>query len=359
MTFANHNVDNDITLVSNIDQTAATDHITISATESATVSFTLLTPDRDDPLDYTLTEIVLDVKTASPTLDVTISVSSFDTAANAVSVDFVFSGPVANTGRQVFTIDDPHLLHAHLESANVGSRMYVMTITGSGDGTVAIGATASSGQDIGGLAEWGIADPPTNTTVPRFSLQGHGYANPFITHAEIISEPEDGMSYKAGEQIAVLFVFNDFLSGTFPATADLWFGTGAAQRREASLVGQYAQSFYHHAVYAYTVQSGDQDTDGILLGENPLGRNADFALALEPSEFEVAAHVPVDLTLSATQLGAEQLVDGSQERTCVDVACIQLTVETGVGVDSDTFGLLSALQWSSVRIPRRTFQADF
>ena len=39
MTFANHNVDNDITLVSNIDQTAATDHITISATQSATVSF--------------------------------------------------------------------------------------------------------------------------------------------------------------------------------------------------------------------------------------------------------------------------------------------------------------------------------
>ena len=332
MTFANHNVDNDITLVSNIDQTAATDHITISATESATVSFTLLTPDRDDPKDYTLTEIVLDVKTASPTLDVTISVSSFDSRTNALSVDFVFSGPVANTGRQVFTIDDPHLLHAHLESIRRDGRMYVMTITGSGAGTVEIGATASGGQDIGGLAEWGIADPPTNTTVPRFSLQGHGYANPFIAHAEIISAPEDGMSYKAGERIEVLFIFNDFLSGTFPATADLWFGTGAAQRREANLVAQYPQNLYHHAVYAYTVQSGDADTDGILLGENPLGRNADFALALEPPAFGVAPYVPVDLTLSSTQLGAGQLVDGSQERACVEVACIELTV--GVQVDS-------------------------
>ena len=339
MTFANHNVDNDITLVSNIDQTAATDHITISATESATVPFSLLTPDVDDPLDYTLTEIVLDVKTASPTLDVTINVSSTATDLGS-QFDYVFSGSVANTGRQVFTIDDPYQLHARLKSVNLGSYTYVMTITGSGAGTVAIGATASSGQDTGSLAGWAIADPdpPTNTTVPRFSLQGHGHANPSITHAEIISEPEDGMSYKAGEQIAVLFVFNNFLSGTFPATADLWFGTGAAQRREASLVGQYAQGFFHHAVYAYTVQIGDQDTDGILLGENPLGRNADFALALEPSPFGVAPHVPADLTLSATQLGAGQLVDGSQERTCVDIACIQLTVESVVETNSHNSG---------------------
>ena len=187
MTFANHNVDNDVTLLSNIGQTAATDHITISATESATVSFTLLTPDVDDPEDYTLTEIVLDVKTVSPTLDVTINVTT--TSDIESKFDYVFSGSVANTGRQVFTIDDPHQLHAHLRSISRDGRMYVMTITGSGAGTVEIGATASSGQDIGGLAEWGIADPPTNTTIPRFSLQGHGYANPSITHAEIISEP--------------------------------------------------------------------------------------------------------------------------------------------------------------------------
>ena len=331
MTFANHNVDNDITLVSNIDQTAATDHITISATESATVTFTAL--DSDAGTTYTLKEIALDVQTASPTLDVTITVLGIGAQA-----DYVFSGSVANTGRQVFTINQAFIRHARLVSATLAGHTYEVTITGSGEGTVEIGATASSGQDTGGMARWTIADPPTNTTIPRFSLQGHEHANPFITHTEIISEPEDGMSYKAGEQIAVLFIFNKFLSGTFPATADLWFGTGAAQRREASLVAEYAQGLFHHAVYAYTVQSGDQDTDGILLGENPLGRNADFALALRPPIFGVVPHVPVDLTLSATQLGAGQLVDGSQERTCVDVACIQLTVERGVGRESDSLG---------------------
>ena len=330
MTFADHNVDNDITLVSNIGQTGATDNITISATQSATVSFGAL--ESDASTSYTLKEIALDVQSASPTLDVTITVIGV-----GAPTDYVFSGSVANTGRQVFTIDDPHQLYATLKSTILNSSTYEVTITGSGAGTVEIGATASSGQDTGWVALWTIADPPTNTTVPRFSLEGHEHVNPFITHTEVISEPEDGMSYKAGEQIAVLFVFNDFLSGTFPATADLWFGTGAVQRREASLVAEYPQGIYHHAVYAYTVESGDQDTDGILLGENPLGRNADFALAEEPPLLGVAAYVPVDLTLSATQLGAGQLVDGSQERTCVEVACIELTVEVEVGSDDHRY----------------------
>ena len=338
MTFANHNVDNDITLLSNIDQTAATDNITISATQSATVSFTAIETADSIVFVYNLKEIVLDVKIASPTLDVTINVSSTEITDKTGRTDYVFSGPVANTGRQVFTIDDPHKLHARLDSGDLGSYTYEVTIAGSGDGTVEIGATASSGQDTGGLAEWTIADPPTNTTIPRFSLQGHEHANPFITHAEIISEPEDGMSYKAGERIEVLFVFSRQLVGTFPATADLWFGTGTAQRRGASLVAEYPLGLYHNAVYAYTVESGDQDTDGILLGENPLGRNADFALALAPPTFGVGAYVPVDLTLSATQLGAGQLVDGSQERACVDIACIELTVESGVGRESSASG---------------------
>ena len=346
MTFANHNVDNDITLVSNIGQTGATDHITISATQSATVSFTAGEVAGSTVFDYNLKEIVLDVKTASPTLDVTINVTTTSTILGS-DYDYVFSGSVANAGRQVFVIDDPYRLHAHLSSSVVNTYTYMITITGSGDGTVEIGATASSGQDTGGVARWTIADPPTNATVPRFSLQGHEHANPFIIHAEIISEPEDGMSYKAGERIEVLFAFIGILSGTFPATADLWFGIGAEQRREASLVSQYPQSSRHIAVYAYTVESGDADTDGILLGENPLGRNADFALALAPPLFGVAPYVPVDLTLSATQLGAGQLVDGSQERACVEVACIELTVEVGV----DDSARYSGFERRSVDIP--------
>ena len=238
MTFANHNVDNDITLVSNIDQTAATDHITISATQSATVSFvasesrmvapSILTHSRRSPLMFRPRRPPWTSPSLCPGIE--------------ALTDYVFSGPVATTGRQVFTIDQTYIRHAELKAALPPGFTYEVTITGSGSGTVEIGATASSGQDTGGLAGWTIADPPTNETVPRLSLRGHEHANPFITHAEIVSAPEDGTSYRAGEQIAVLFVFSDHLSGTFPATADLWLGTGAAQRREASLVAQYPQS---------------------------------------------------------------------------------------------------------------------
>ena len=154
MTFADHNVDNDITLVSNIGQTGATDNITISATQSATVSFAALESDVSASV-YTLKEIALDVQTASPTLDVTITV-----LGDGAQTDYVFSGSVANTGRQAFTINQAYLRHALLESGSLVGFPYEVTITGSGDGTVEIGATASSGQDTGGVARWTIADPP-------------------------------------------------------------------------------------------------------------------------------------------------------------------------------------------------------
>ena len=70
-TFATHKVDTEVTLVSNIGQADATDTITISATESAEATFRV--PRTDNGFD--LTGIMLDVKTASATLDVTINVS--------------------------------------------------------------------------------------------------------------------------------------------------------------------------------------------------------------------------------------------------------------------------------------------
>ena len=70
-TFATHKVDTVVTLVSNIGQADATETITISATESAEATFRV--PRTDNGFD--LTGIILDVKTASETLAVTINVS--------------------------------------------------------------------------------------------------------------------------------------------------------------------------------------------------------------------------------------------------------------------------------------------
>ena len=321
MTFASDKIDNDITLVSNIEQTDASTTITISATESATVSFSIPLTDRKQ----TLNEIVLDVKTASPTLDVTIQVFIQSSIVNDLFSTQLFSGSVASVGRQIFTPNDPHLSsHAKLRRYNAIST-FGITISGTGGGAVELGATASGGEDRG-LSNWRLANPSPSTTIPRLSLQGHEYANPFIFHAEIISAPEDGVSYKAGERIEALFIFSDYLQGTMPVVAELWLGTGAEYRRTASLVTHFPSSAGHNALYAYTVQDGDEDTDGILLGENPLGRNENGELTLE-----FQSQVPADLTLPALQLGAGQLVDGSQEQTCVEVTCFDVTVESDVG----------------------------
>ena len=318
MTFANHKVDTHVTLVSNIGQTDATETFTVSATESATASFTI---SRD--YKYTIKEIVLDVKTASDALAVTVTVSGNTPGGEDVlyGYEYVFSGSAATTGRQIFTLDDPYLQLAEIDGGSLFYPFtYEITISGTGSGTVEIGATASSRQDDGGLGRWGIADPSSGTAIPRFSLHGYRGVNPFIYHAEIISIPEDGTTYRAGERIEVIVVFSTSLQGPIPTEADIWLGTGAEHPRAASLVTEFHESI-HYILYAYTVQTGDRDTDGILLGENPLGRNANADLK------HLHSSTPVDLTYGAVQLGVDQLVDGSQARTCAEIFCAEVLTE--------------------------------
>ena len=330
-TFANHRVDTYIPLLSNIEQTDAPDTITVSETESATVSFTI--PARpfnfftEGSPDLTLRQIVLDVKTVSGTLDVAIQVTR--DISNDPSLDptnrrenYRFSGPVSATGKQVFTLDDPYQRLADLIVSGDRAAEYTITINGTGGGSVEIGATTVGGEDTGGVTGLAIADPPSGETVPRFSLHGHDGVIPFIYHAEIISNPADGAAYKAGERIEASIVFSNRIEGRFPQEAELWLGTaGAEQSRTAGLVAEFRSAF-HQAVYAYTVQIGDTDTDGIRLGENPLGRNADFDATRERE-----SAVPADLTLPTIQLGTGQHVDGSQERTCDEIGCVQFRTE--------------------------------
>ena len=335
-TFANHKVDTYIPLVSNIEQTDAPDTVTVSETESAAVSFTI--PARPSNFlteasrDLTLRQIVLDVKTASSTLDVAIQVTSEYLTDPLVAArapfsrtNYRFSGPVSATGKQVFTLDDPYQRLADLIVSRTEVAEYTITINGTGSGSVEIGATTADGEDAGGVSGMGVADPVSGGTVPRFSLHGHDGVIPFIYHAEIISNPADAAAYKAGERIEAMIVFsNDIEESRFPQEAELWLGTaGTEQSRTAGLVAEFQSGLtFHQAVYAYTVQSGDTDTDGIRLGENPLGRNADFDVTLKNN-----SAAPADLTLPTIQLGTGQHVNGSQERTCEEIGCVKFRTE--------------------------------
>ena len=74
-------------------------------------------------------------------------------------------------------------------------------------------------------------------------------------------------------------------------------------------------------MFAYTVQSGDTDTDGIYIGADPLGDNAGVVWHAEES-----AVVPAYTRLAANQLPAGQSVDGSRSRSCAEVFCSTMTI---------------------------------
>ena len=194
------------------------------------------------------------MKTASATLDVTVNVAlnaAFDYAVRyeTESLDvtpratqYMFSGPAGSAGRQAFTLDDLDFRRAGLLFGNglnfVSSYEFLVTISGSGEGTVEIGATTSSAEDTGGQSNFSIDDPASGGTVPRMSLAGHTAAVPFIYHAEVISKPHDGNTYKAGDRIDLSFVVPRYMDETnIPQEATFWLGSGAEHRRSARYVG--------------------------------------------------------------------------------------------------------------------------
>ena len=213
-TFATHKVDTVVTLVSNIGQTDATDTITISATES--VEATIRVPATDNGFD--LTGIVLDVKTASDTLDVTINVKLEGPAGLDAAHDFTFTGSAASAGNQVFPLEDPFHARANVPIAGLGAQSgffpFRISIGGSGAGSIEIGATTSSAEDTGSQSGFSIGDPGSGATMLRFGLVGHTAAVRYIYHTEVMSKPADGASYKAGEHIAILFLVSRSISPT-------------------------------------------------------------------------------------------------------------------------------------------------
>ena len=328
MTFANHKVDTEVTLLSNYGQTDASDTITVSATESATVS--LKVPYTYNGFD--LTAVALDIKTASDTLDVTVTAvtTGIDTEGGRTFIlgegnyEFTFSGSAATTGKQIFVLEDPAQANVVPElGRDHWSRVsFDLTISGTGAGTVEIGSTASSAEDAGSRSGFSIGNPSSAGTVPRLELLGHVGAVPYLLGGEIISTPADGTTYKAGERIEAYFYTSRYPAQSgFPSEAVLWLGNGKEHMRVARFTTVVYEGGTTRLVYSYTVQSGDADSDGILLGENPLGRNADADFV----DFE--SGVPVDLSLPETQLGTDQAVDGSQLRACVEIRCLSLSTE--------------------------------
>ena len=99
MTFANHKVDTEVTLLSSLGDTDASGTITISATVSATVRIQV----GDARDQYDINAITLGVRTPSDTLNVTVELVGVTDAY----VDYTYTGSVTTAGSQTFTLTGP------------------------------------------------------------------------------------------------------------------------------------------------------------------------------------------------------------------------------------------------------------
>ena len=359
MAFPSHKVDTELVLISNMGQADGT-ALRINAGETVRLSFDYW----NSIVIYDLNQIVLDVKTPSDNLNLAVS-TVINVPVEAISPHLVatFEGSVATAGRQTFKSNDFSV--AVLDSSE-GTQLFITTdeadlyLTATGTGYVELGTTASTDEDAAGAYRWSIGDSvyrstdggttyteQTSAHLPRFSVVGHTTETLRILAADIVSEPYNGTAYVAGEQIEARISLNGPVRSTAdPLTVPLHLGEEPQHRREARLVntvGDYTsyslgvgspQLRRYVLYFAYTVQTGDVDADGIVLGADPLGTESDGKI-----EYGLDTRIRMDLSFPAQTPGASQRVDGSQTSGCVDVHCANVIADgtalgTGYSVPS-------------------------
>ena len=328
MTFATHKVVTDSTLTTFLDITEGA-AITISATQSHTMT---ITP-RFAESGYEISGIVLDVKTSSPTLEVTGTLTIRDNNPN-FQQPLVFTGSLNSAGHQ--TLRPSNLSSYALEShVRLRSRdSMTLTIEGTGSGSVELRTMSRNANEPHRVSQgWSVAFTDANPRQPRIALIGHQGIIPDIILAAILSEPLNGTAYTAGENIEFLVTFSiEIALPETPVEAAFWLGDGSEHMRHARLVNHFLGN-YQNLVFAYTVQPGDIDTDGVLLGENPLGTNADSTITNV-----YANQVAANTLVAAVQGGANQRVDGSMPQVCGEVLCGNLELELFVYDHESTVG---------------------
>ena len=336
MTFADHKVDTELVLISNMEQADGT-ALRINAGETIRLSFQYWNSIKI----YNLNQIVLDVKTPSDTL--TLTVSTLNTSSQ-YTISTTFTGSVAAAGRQSFRSNDFTVMVPG-EGAIEDGEPYVF-LTATGTGFVDLGTTESTVEDVGAAYRWAIGDSVGRSTdggttyttlasahIPRFSVVGHTRETLRILAADIVSEPYNGTAYAAGEHIEARIILNGPVRAlATPLTVPIQLGEGAENHRDARLVnirGNYdsfkltldGSAIGHYIVYfAYTVQPGDMDTDGVVLSVDPLGRASDRNI-----EYALDNRVSMELSYPAQTPGAGHKVDGSQISGCDAVHCAYVT----------------------------------
>ena len=110
-------------------------------------------------------------------------------------------------------------------------------------------------------------------TIPQISLEGYRSTIGYLLYGNVISSPNDGTAYTAGERIEMLFLLDEVLNDREIMSVPFWLGDGTHNRREATLVQNYlTDGNFQVFIFAYTVQPGDADADGIYIPAQSVGR---------------------------------------------------------------------------------------
>ena len=130
---------------------------------------------------------------------------------------------------------------------------------------------------------------------------------PLITGVEVTSSPKADASndtYGLGEDIEITVTFSEAVN----VTGDVAFGFGVSGQREARLKSGNGTT---ELVFAYTVQSTDDDDDGIWIGDHTHATNPTFDL--EAGQSVVGAVTGLDALLEHDKLETleDHKVDGS------------------------------------------------
>ena len=332
---ANHKVDTEITLVSNLELPDGTPR-RISATEAIRIDMTI----SGSPHLARMSELVLDVKTPSDALTVTVQLEK---VVDDTSTFTEFSGSVASAGRQVFKRSDGSKYLQFDDLARGTNFRYFLHIKGSGTGHVELGTTPREGIDSSGLTSWGMSGRlylstdggdsypmPVLTNFPRFAIIGHFDAILRIQSATITSKPFNGVAYTADEAIEVSVKFNRTISILDSnLSIDLMLGRTPESRRSASLAGYEFPSGLRATdpgldgfLLAYRVQPGDAAVGGVMLGANPLGDGAEAKI----KDYE-GSEIAVDFAFPRMEGGVGQAVNGSKTSDCNEIFCAYMVVE--------------------------------
>ena len=315
MNFASHKVDTEVLVLGNGGWQDHSPDITISATQDRYYEFRL-----HNQREFDITRITLNVKTPSDTLDVTVIVGDIEK-----SMEFTFTGSVTSAGLQDFVLSDDSPRWANIWADDSLDTYYVV-IEGRGPGSIELEAKD--------LIQAGLTLDPAGTDpdfyfrstidpddhIPETYLYGHNAAIPQIIYGEVVSRPGNGNAYAAGERIEMLYVLTRPVNDAESLSVPFWLGNGAQHRREAELVAS-GTDIYQTLIFAYAVQPGDADSDGIYIGANPFGDNAAASVHREGN-----AAVPALLQRAAYQLPTDQSVDGTTARPCPEVLCSTVTL---------------------------------